>query len=87
MIYLYDSPEKIETLPAGSNAGQYCRFEGMDLKIPEFLRDNPQALALVHLIMEGHLAAESHEKATYWREVTETIVEWMIKKGIVETVS
>lgn len=57
------------------------------MKIPEILEQYPQTRALVHLILEGHIAAELEEKGTYWREATEAIVEWMMKKGIVQPVS
>jgi hypothetical protein len=87
MIYRYQSFEKIEGPPADESARCYCSFEGEDMKIPEILELYPQARALVHLIIEGYLAAEPDEKSTYWREATEAMVEWMMKKGIVQLVS
>lgn len=87
MIYLYDTFESIKEPKSCEQARCYCCFEGEDVRIPRALLDSPQALALVHLLVEGYNAADSEEKAAYWREATESVVQWMIEKGIVETVS
>ena len=87
MICMYDSYEKIKKPQQETGPVCYCTFDGEDMKIPEMLARYPQAQALVHLIMEGYLAAEVEQKSTYWRETTETIIEWMMKKGIVQSVS
>lgn len=86
MICLYDNPESIEK-PKDTASVRYCRFDGEDAKIPDILADHPQAKSLIHLILEGYIVAEASEKESYWRESTEAIIDWMMKKGIVETVS
>ncbi len=89
MITLYESPEMM-MLPyadEGDKTASYCRFDGDDAPIPAFLHQNPGALGLIHLLMEGYENSPPGERETYWREATEGVVEWMIKKGIVELVS
>lgn len=84
MIHLYQSPEELNSMPG--EKGRCCLFEGEDAALPEMLRDTPQALALLHLLIEGYLACKDDERDTYWREATENTVQWMAKKGIIELV-
>lgn len=88
MIHLYQSPEELnsETESKDDKKRHYCFFEGEDAAVPEMLRDTPQALALLHLLIEGYLACNDDERGTYWREATENTVQWMAKKGIIELV-
>ncbi|MDQ7821918.1 MAG: hypothetical protein RDV48_03890 [Candidatus Eremiobacteraeota bacterium] len=86
MIHHYDRYEKIPVPEPGGDR-IYCCFEGEDAKIAEMIVQYPQALSLIHLIMEGYLACEPDERTYYWREATEAVIEWMMKKGLVETVS
>jgi len=86
MIQIHDSAEEMGA--EGGDAGRriYCSFEGADMGVPELLRDSPQALALLHLLIEGYLACNDEERDSYWREATENTVQWMAKKGIIELV-
>jgi hypothetical protein len=89
MIYLYDSYERIPKASEEPNGAvrAFCSFDGEDSKIPGFLVECPQARSLLHLMMDGYVAAEPEERERYWREITENVVDWMVKKGIVELVS
>jgi hypothetical protein len=89
MITLYESPETlmIPYARGGDETASLCRFDGEDRLIPVFFHQNPGALGLMHLLMEGYENSPPGERKTYWREATEGVVEWMIKKGIVELVS
>jgi len=89
MIYLHDSCEEISRAEHDANGTSriYCSFDGEDAKIPGFLNDCPQARSLLHLMLDGYVAAEPDERESYWREVTENVVNWMVEKGIVELVS
>jgi len=84
MIHLYQAPEDLKSLP--EKKGRFCIFEGEDAAVPEMLRDTPQALALLHLLIEGYLSCNDDERDTYWREATENTVQWMAGKGIIELV-
>ncbi len=88
MIHIYQSHEEINSETEGKDdkKRRYCSFEGEDASVPDLLRDTPQALALLHLLIEGYLACNDDERDIYWREATENTVQWMAEKGIIELV-